>query len=169
MRKKAFKAVIVGISLLSLVFLLAAFFTEKTDSSTYQSHDAVSYFKELELEETQVKDSSAKQGVIRNFVFKVTDADNEENLMFYVIHSNTQVYVDGKLIFERSTKDKTLISSSAGCYWVKVGLKSEYNGKTINIKIEPVYKNMINRSITFYEGDQYGAFDMSIKQDLPVM
>lgn len=169
MRKKAFKAVIVGISLLSLVFLLAAFFTEKTDSSTYQSHDAVSYFKELELEETQVKDSSAKQGVIRNFVFKVTDADKEENLMFYVIHSNTQVYVDGKLIYERSTKDKTLVSSSAGCYWVKVGLKSEYNGKTIDIKIEPVYKNMINRSITFYEGKQYGVFDMSIKQDLPVI
>ncbi len=169
MRKKAFKAVIVGISLLSLVFLLAAFFTEKTDCVVFQSQDATSYINELKLEETQVKDSSAKQGVIRNFTFKVTDADKEENLMFYVIHSNTQVYVDGKLIFERSTKDKTLVSSSAGCYWVKVGLKEEYTGKTINIKVEPMYKNMINRSITFYEGEQYGVFDMTLKHDMPVM
>lgn len=169
MRKRAFKAVIVGISLLSLVFLLAAFFTEKSDSSLYQSKDATSYTKELKLEETKIKDSSAKQGIIRDFSYTVTDAENEENLMFYVVHSNTQVYVDGKLIYSKMTKDKTVVSSSAGCYWVKIGLKNEYNGKTINIKIEPVYKNMINRAITFYEGEQYGVFNMTLKHDIPVM
>lgn len=169
MRKKAFKAVIVGISLLSLVFLLAAFFTEKTDSSVFQSKNATSYTNELQLKDTLIKDSSAKQGVIRNFSYKVTDAEKQENLLFYVVHSNTQVYVDGKLIYSKQTKDDAIVSSSAGCYWVKIGLKKDYNGKTVNIKIEPIYKNMINRSITFYEGEQYGVFSMTLKHDLPVM
>lgn len=169
MKKRAFKAVIVGISILSIVFLLAAFFTEKTDCSVYQSKNATSYTKELKLKETQINDSSAKQGIIRNFSFTVTDADKEENLMFYLVHSNTKVYVDGKLVYSRETKDNAIVSSSAGCYWVKIGLKSEYNGKTINIKIEPMYKNMIDRTIKFYEGEQYSVFNMVLRHDMPVM
>lgn len=169
MKKKTFNSLIIIVSVLSMLFMTAVFFTEKSDVSLYQDRDATYESQQLDLKETTVKDSSAKQGVIRNFSYTVDNPEKEENLMFYVVHSNVRVYIDKKLVYSNEAKSNAKLSSSPGCFWVKIPFESDDTGKTVLIQVEPVYKNMIHRVINFYEGKQYSVFLLTLQRELTSM
>lgn len=166
MKKKTFNSLIIIVSILSMLFMTAVFFTDKSDVSIFQERNTTGESQELDLKETVVKDSSAKQGVIRNFSFTVKDAEKEENLMFYVVHSNVRVYIDKKLVYSNEAKSNAKLSSSPGCFWTKIAFEPDDTGKTVLIQIEPVYKNMIHRVINFYEGKQYSVFLLTLQREL---
>ncbi len=169
MKKKTFNIIVLVVTVITMAFLLALFFTEKSDVSIFQDKKPSTYSVELNLKEKTVKDTNAKQGIIRTFTYRIKDAEKEKNLMFYVIHSNTKVYIDNKLVYSRQAKNNAKFSASPGCYWAKIGFLPSDTGKQVLIQVEPVYKNMINRTINFFEGAQYGVFHITLQKELVVM
>lgn len=169
MKKRTFNIIVLVVTVITMAFLLALFLTEKSDVSIFQDKKPSTYSVELNLKEKTVKDSNAKQGIIRTFTYKIKDAEKEKNLMFYVVHSNTKVYIDNKLVYSRQAKNNARFSASPGCYWAKIGFSPSDTGKQVLIQVEPVYKNMINREISFLEGVQYEVFHIALQKELVPM
>lgn len=169
MKKRTFNILVLVVTVITIAFLLALFITEKSDVSIFQDKEPSTYSAELNLSEKTVKDKNAKQGIIRTFTYKIQDAEKEKNLMFYVVHSNTKVYIDNKLVYSRQAKDNAKLSASPGCYWAKIGFSPSDTGKQVLIQVEPVYKNMINRTINFFEGEQYEIFHITLQKELVPM
>ena len=169
MKKRTFNIIALVVTVITMAFLLALFLTEKSDISIFQNKEPSTYFAELNLKEKTVKDINAKQGIIRTFTYKIKDAEIEKNLMFYVVHSNTKIYIDNKLVYSRQANDNSKFSASPGCYWAKIGFLPNDTGKQVLIQVEPVYKNMINRTINFLEGEQYEVFHNTLQKELVPM
>lgn len=169
MKKNKFNFLVIIVSVLSMLFMIAALFTESNDVSVFPVRQTVNEAHSLDLKEKVVNDKSAKQGIIRNFTFVIKDAEKEENLMFYVVHSNVRVYIGNELAYSREANSDAMLSYSPGCYWAKVPFKPTDTGKTVSIQVEPVYKNMIHRVISFYEGKQYSVFYLTLQKELVPM
>lgn len=169
MKKRTFNIIILVVTVVTVAFLTALFLTEKSDISIFQDKEPSTYSVELNLKEKTVKDNNAKQGIIRTFTYKIKDAEKEKNLMFYVVHSNTKVYIDNELVYSRQAKNNAKFSASPGCYWAKIGFSPSDTGKQVLIQVEPVYKNMKNRTINFLEGEQYEVFHITLQKELVPM
>lgn len=169
MKKRTFNIIVIVVTVITVAFLIALFLTEKSDISIFQDKEPSTYSAKLNLKEKTVKDTNAKQGIIRTFTYKIKDAEKEKNLMFYVVHSNTKVYIDNELVYSRQAKNNAKFSASPGCYWAKIGFSPSDTGKQVLIQVEPVYKNMKNRTINFLEGEQYEVFHITLQKELVPM
>ena len=71
----------------------------------------------------------------------------EKQLMFYVINSNTKVYINGELVFDKHRIETNKVSAT-GCYWVNLTLLRADNGKEVTVELQPLYAAIAGGLIT---------------------
>ena len=97
-----------------------------------------------------VKDGSAKCGKLKIYDFDITGNVNDNDYVtFFLVHSNSWVYIDGKLKSSVVASGKALIGSTTGSYYSYIPLTRENAGSHIQVIVEPIYKNVIKNEVEF--------------------
>ena len=156
MTKKYTYLVHIALFLAAMILLCLGFFLE-SPNGTITEQRAMPTCKEVqEVAEETRPDAAAPQGVTREFHFTLDNNLTEKQLMFYVINSNTKVYINGELVFDKHRIETNKVSAT-GCYWVNLTLLRADNGKEVTVELQPLYAATVKRAVTFYEGSQYPA------------
>ena len=165
MTKKYTYLVHIALFLAAMILLCLGFFLESPNGGLITEQRAMPTCKEVqEVAEETRSDATAPQGVTREFHFTLGNNLTEKQLMFYVINSNTKVYINGELVFDKHRSETNKVSAT-GCYWVNLTLLRADNGKEVTVELQPLYAATVKRAVTFYEGSQYPLFWKILKQD----
>ena len=165
MTKKYTYLVHIALFLAAMILLCLGFFLESPNGGLITEQRAMPTCKEVqEVAEETRSDAAAPQGVTREFHFTLDNNLTEKQLMFYVINSNTKVYINGELVFDKHRSETNKVSAT-GCYWVNLTLLRADNGKEVTVELQPLYAATVKRAVTFYEGSQYPLFWKILKQD----
>ena len=165
MTKKYTYLVHIALFLAAMILLCLGFFLENPNGGLIAEQRAMPTCKEVqEVAEETRSDVAAPQGVTREFHFTLDNNLTEKQLMFYVINSNTKVYINGELVFDKHRIETNKVSAT-GCYWVNLTLLRADNGKEVTVELQPLYAATVKRAVTFYEGSQYPLFWKILKQD----
>lgn len=129
MTKKYTYLVHIALFLAAMILLCLGFFLESPNGGLITEQRAMPTCKEVqEVAEETRSDAAAPQGVTREFHFTLDNNLTEKQLMFYVINSNTKVYINGELVFDKHRIETNKVSAT-GCYWVNLTLLRADNGK----------------------------------------
>ena len=165
MTKKYTYLVHIALFLAAMILLCLGFFLETPNGGLITEQRAMPTCKEVqEVAEETRSDAAAPQGVTREFHFTLDNNLTEKQLMFYVINSNTKVYINGELVFDKHRIETNKVSAT-GCYWVNLTLLRADSGKEVTVELQPLYAATVKRAVTFYEGSQYPLFWKILKQD----
>lgn len=165
MTKKYTYLVHIALFLAAMILLCLGFFLETPNGGLITEQRAMPTCKEVqEVAEETRSDAAAPQGVTREFHFTLDNNLTEKQLMFYVINSNTKVYINGELVFDKHRSETNKVSAT-GCYWVNLTLLRADSGKEVTVELQPLYAATVKRAVTFYEGSQYPLFWKILKQD----
>ncbi len=63
-------------------------------------------------------------------------------LSFYLSHTLAEVRLDDELTYSTLEREGFHIGKTPGQYWMALAMRSDYSGKTLKIRLMPVYKNM---------------------------
>ena len=122
MTKKYTYLVHIALFLAAMILLCLGFFLESPNGGLITEQRAMPTCKEVqEVAEETRSDAAAPQGVTREFHFTLDNNLTEKQLMFYVINSNTKVYINGELVFDKHRIETNKVSAT-GCYWVNLTL-----------------------------------------------
>ena len=84
-----------AVALLFIIFSVYMFSFE--NNNVYSARSVSSYKKVEDYTVNEIKDQSAPIGLRREFSWQIGDIENNENcLMFYVVHSYAEVRFDGE-------------------------------------------------------------------------
>lgn len=153
-------------ALLFIVFSVCV--TVFKDNNVYSTREVTSYITVENYAIKEIKDESAPIGVRKEYSFKIDSMNNNENcLIFYIVHSFAEVRLDGELVYSLSDGGNTKIGHSPSSNWVVVPLYPSDVGKTASVTITPVYKSVQNRQTRFQIGSRYAVFMHRLTIDLP--
>ena len=176
MTKKYTYLVHIALFLAAMILLCLGFFLESPNGGLITEQRAMPTCKEVqEVAEETRSDATAPQGVTREFHFTLGNNLTEKQLMFYVINSNTKVYINGELVFDKHRSETNKVSAT-GCYWVNLTLLRGTNSDKIKvtatrdvINVETVkYKVLENQigyiSISEFDSVTGAQFAKALKQ-----
>lgn len=154
------------VALLFIIFAVYMFAFE--DNNVYNARDISSYETVKDYSEQIINDASAPIGVRREFSWQIGDIENNEGyLMFYIVHSYTEVRLDDELLYSLTSGENNRIGSSPSSNWVVIPLCPSDSGRKVTVTVTPVYKSVLNREIEFKIGSKYSVFMDRLKIDLP--
>ena len=117
-----------------------------------------------------VEDGKAPAGIRKDYLFKLDNIESSYNsFVFYTIHQNTRVDIDGKIIYSMKPDPVDQFGKSPGCVWNEVFLNSGENGKIIRVSIYPVYQSSAEVDPDFYFGEKSAIYRDVFKRNLPSM
>lgn len=165
MTKKYTYLVHIALFVVTVILLCLGFFLESPSGGLITEQRAMPTCKEVqEVAEETRSDAAAPLGVTRVFDFTLDNNLTEKQLMFYIINSNTKVYINGELVFDKHRSETNKVSAT-GCYWVNLTLLRADSGKEVTVEVQPLYTATAKRAVTFYEGSQYPLFWKILKHD----
>lgn len=136
------------------------------NNNLFEARKSQQYHIVPNAEYRELEDPQAPAGVRKEYVFKLTSEETEENyLAFYLVHHYAQVYTDGEMIYSLMPQDGKKVTKTVGCNWVMIPLHSEDAGKEIKIIVTPVYESVAGRDVEFLTGSRYSIFVSRIKND----
>ena len=107
---------------------------------------SVSPFLVLIPENMTSSEISEYAGITKTYSYDLSQAAQITpggNVFFYLRHNIVNLEIDGREVVDTGeTADKWHIGHTPGGYWIKVPIRSEYNGKKMTLKLTPVYKNV---------------------------
>lgn len=150
---------------LVLVYMFATFRREVA-----QSQPAEGYEVPADYIYCQYEDASAPAGVRDEYHFTFSGIDGSyRNLVFYTVHQNVEVFVDGKRVYRMRPLVVNDFGKTPGCVWNSVALENRDSGKEIQVVVYPVYESSAGVTPAFYFGDKYKiAMDVILRQ-LPTL
>ena len=144
------------VGLLMLIFVALTFKVEKYT----KEYDLISTkYSGLEVEKYG-EDDIALVGKLPYYSL------NGNDLGFFVVHQNVQVYVDNKLVYSYIVGDN-LFGSTPGLAWLIIPLSDDYAGKSIGIYIVSPYKASSSRVPIVYLGDAASIQNQIFKESGP--
>lgn len=116
------------------------------------------------------QNSSAPVGICEEYVFHFDRVEGSyRELIFYTIHQNARVYVDGERVYRMQAYGHNDFGKSPGCVWNSVVLDDEDAGREIRVRIYPVYKSSVGVTPKFYFGERYAISMKVILTQLPTL
>lgn len=116
---------------------------------------------------TEIEDPSAPVGVRKQYRFTVDNANADNaSLIFYTVHQQVEVQIDGKMVYSLTAGDKG-VGDSPSSDWTVIPLYPSDNGRQVTVTITPVYKSSISREVEFAVGSEYAFFADRFKTDIP--
>ena len=151
-----------------LFILFTAYLFAFEGNQVYNAREISSYITVEDYAERVVDDASAPIGVRREFSWQIGElANNDSYLMFYIVHSYAEVYLDGERIYSLEPGEKNRIGHSPSSNWVVVPLFPSDSGRTVTVSVTPVYESVLHREVHFEIGSKYAVFMHRLKADLP--
>lgn len=77
----------------------------------------------------------------------------DTDLSFFASHQDTEVFIDGELIYSQKRKSQNIYGKTPGKYWATVRLDEDDFGKLIRLEFTPSYKNRIGKIPKLYLGE----------------
>lgn len=153
------------LSLLFLVFGIYMLAAERNDIN--EARFDFTYTTPADISAEEISDSSAPCGIRQKYSFTLDSIDEGDvSLMFYTVHQNIEVQIDGEEVYSHKAFEKG-IGSSPSSNWTIVPLYKSDSGKQITITVTPVYSSSINRAMEFYVGSSLKILDETFNRDLP--
>lgn len=155
-----------AVAILFIIFSVYMLYFE--NNNVYSARDVSSYKKVEDYTVNEIKDQSAPIGLRREFSWQIGDIENNENcLMFYVVHSYAEVRFDGELMYSLTPGENNYIGKSPSSNWVVVPIFPSDSGRKVSVIVTPVYESVLNREIEFAIGSRYAVFMHRLETDLP--
>lgn len=166
---KGAKILYVIAAILALGFFIYLYKTSHLN--VYSERDLDRYRIITEPEHTQVFDSDLPQGVKDVFSFTLDEELKEgSHLMFYAIHEEVEVYLNGELIYSKKLSEDTPLGKSPGNTWNLLPLSMEDIGATVEIHMIPIYRSHIGNMPEIVIGNPLWIFWRYLsRQMLPFM
>lgn len=114
-----------------------------------------------------VEDSLMPLGVKTEYILKLNALPKgEQTLMFYTIHQNVEVYMDGICIYHMYPDSNNLFGTTPGNNWNTIPIYEEDQGKELKIVIIPVYESSLEIVPDFYLGSTLSIWEHLIKKNI---
>ena len=115
-------------------------------------------------------DTKAPQGVRQRCTFTPGQIEDSFcNLIFYSVHQEVVVSMEGEQIYTLAVDKKDFFGHTPGSVWNSIQLSEEDNGKKIQIDFIPVYNSVIDTMPTIYLGDRFDIMSSIILRNVPAM
>lgn len=117
-----------------------------------------------------LQDDSARMGVRLRCTF-VLDGQSvsDRTLAFPVYHQDVEVKIGGEEVYHLRADAKNAFGSTPGSEWNFILIRNEDMGKTVEVYLEPVYKNSVSAIPDFYLGNKFDIYRDKILRDLPAL
>lgn len=116
----------------------------------------------------KVEDQNAPTGSRDNYTWNVSNIRPGDNcLVFYVVHSYVEIYLDGKLQYSLMPKKGNKLGKTVGSNWISFPLYKEDEGKNIQISVIPAYQSFHDQTLEFLIGDNQKIYRNQIAKDMP--
>lgn len=114
-----------------------------------------------------VEDSLTPLGVKTEYILNLNHLPKGgQTLMFYTVHQNVEVYVDGTCIYHMYPDTNNLFGTTPGNTWNTIPIYEEDQGKEVKITIIPVYKSSLEIVPDFYLGSTLSIWKHLISRNL---
>ncbi len=158
-------AVCSAILVLMFVFMMATFRLDIWQRDTFCDYDIL---ENCSIE--TVRDDNAELGQLIRCTFVPEDWGlYEHTLVFSAYHQNVEVKIDGEVVYSMRADEGNAFGRTPGCVWNYVTIREEDLGRTVEVDLEPVYKNSLDIVPDLYIGSKYDICRDMILKDLPAM
>ena len=168
---KAALSDILAAVLLGLLLLLVVLVHRTPGFEPYPP--AVNPFFLMQPEEIREESISGYAGVSRTYTFTVQHDEavrRGASLYVWLRHTNAAVWLDGELRLDTTETDTPHIGHTPGNYWLTVPLHEEDIGKTLTVRLTPVYNNVRDTEPVFFQISRDTLMSMMLlPQDLPML
>ncbi len=158
-----------AVSVLVMAFMLVTF---KRDVSQREVTGGYQVLKDYgyNREHSQYTDKFSPLGVSEEYIFHFDKVEGSyRELLFYTVHQNVDVYVDGVRIYRMKPYISNEFGRTPGCVWNGVVLEDEDAGKEIKVVLYPVYRSSVGLTPQFYFGERYDISLDVIFSQLPAL
>lgn len=119
---------------------------------------------------TIYENAASPTGICEEYLFSFDKIEGSyRELLFYTIHQNVRVYVDGERVYRMQAYRYNRFGRTPGCVWNSVVLDDNDAGKVIRVLIYPVYKSSIGVKPAFYFGEKYAISTDVFLLQLPTL
>ena len=154
-----------AIFLLLFLYILTGFQINKETTTPKQGYMTISNYNVETLSDTK-----APQGIRQRYTFIPTHIEASFcNLIFYSVHQEVIVSVDGEQIYSLEADRHNSFGHTPGSVWNTISLSREDNGKEIQIDFIPVYDSAIDSLPAIYLGERYDIMKSVIIRNIPAM
>lgn len=110
----------------------------------YRGRAISDYWQVTDYEHTQEKSDAYPVGVADVVTFPLERAlVGNDSLVFYSIHQNVEVYIDGKLAYKSYANQNNPIGKTPGDQWNEIPVYREDGGKQVMVRLIPVYETHV--------------------------
>ena len=150
--KRTLPAELAAAAVFALCILLVALIHLNPGSGRYAN--AVNPFFLLRPDSVEEEVIPDYAGIRRTYIFTLPEADSATTtgarLSVYLRHTLAEFSIDGATLYNDLTESETAhIGKTPGSYWVSIPVRPVYAGKTVQIKLTPVYGSVRNDEPTF--------------------
>lgn len=135
------------------LFILFCFIAAGMKDDVFQQRKETGYQYVTDYDCLQTADDTTPLGVKTEYLLRLDDMpENSATLMFYTIHQNVEVYVDGELIYSVYPSQNNLFGKTPGNNWNSIPIYATDIGKEFRIVLIPVYESSVDIVPQFYLG-----------------
>lgn len=166
-KKRIIRFIYVAIVGAALIFFLYADITGKLEE--YAVRDELGYRIQKDYTHSRREDAAYPLGVADVLTFTLEEAMPQgENLVFYTVHENVEVYIDGELIYRKGREQNQGIGKTPGNMWNIIPLYYTDEGSAVEIRLIPVYEFHVGSEPEIMIGDMAKIFmHYTLLQTLP--
>ena len=152
---------------LVLIMILTFSFGQQVNESVLRSESSFEVLTDCEI--TAYKNENSPTGITQAYKCHLQDIPAYNGCVtFYLVHQETEVYLDDELIYQLSISDDSL-SKTPGYEWAEVYVNEEDEGKELTILVHPVYQTSLANRLEIYFGDLNAIRDYLMISNLPVI
>lgn len=149
---------------LILLFVVIATTSKLEISNPHVTHKKIT---EVNSHYELLENPNAPVGVSEYYTFVLPEIKRGmDSLVFYTVHQNVNLYIDGSLEYSMKVSDKTLIGRSPASEMTFFDLTLDDSGKKVVIELMPTYKQAVGSSVNIYIGDKKDIYIAFLQKDM---
>jgi len=153
------------ICLLAAGYICSQFRLDVTQRQSTDGYELITDYTYYEY-----ADPAAPCGIREEYFFTIPQIDGSyRNLLFYTIHQNVNVYVNGDRVYRMKAFPGNEFGKSSGVEWNSIAFADDEAGQKVRIVLYPVYKGVRGVQPTFYYGSKYSIAFHVIRNQIPIL
>lgn len=158
----------IALFIVSLVLLIFIGATERPSHMSARRKAGTTNLTDYTM--VRVEDETAPQGYYDQYTMRITRAFKGEIYLAYrMVHEYTQVFVNGEIIYAIDRPNRNVFGKTVGNCWAMVPLFSSDYGRTIVVRIYPVYKGVDYIPDAFIVGERSEIMTQEVVRAIPSM
>lgn len=153
------------VCLIAVWYICSQFRLDITQRQNTDGYEVITDYEYYEY-----ADSSAPCGVREEYFFDIPQIDGSyRNLLFYSLHQNVNVYVNGERVYRMKAFTGNEFGRSAGVEWNSVAFADGEADGRVRVVLYPAYKSVRKVRTIFYYGSKYSIAFHVIRNQVPVL